>query len=359
MPTTLAAGRERAAARRRLRRRRLARTMVVGVAVVVLLVVLVTRGSGRKKPAASPAPTTAAGQAAGTVLAPATTASPPQQVHVAAAPAGLPAARSRPAVVAEQGSLLILGGLVGGTPGTSTATVLRFDPGAATVTPAGTLAVATHDAAATSAPAGTLVFGGGEATTIDTVQAYTAGGTHVVGHLPRPRSDVVAANVDGHAYVLAGFDGTTGQADVLRTDDGVTFTVVARLPVPVRYPGIVTVGSVIYLLGGVVGGRSVDDIQAVDVAAGSARVVAHLPTPVSDAMAFTLRGSVFLAGGLTGGTPRAAIERVDLATGTETPAGALPAPVADAGVGQVGDTAYLIGGEGPGRLSSILAVSPS
>jgi hypothetical protein len=320
--------------------------------VVVLVVVVLTRGSGKRASVTSRAPTTTAGRAPGTSTV------APQRVLVAASPVGLPAARSRPAVVAGGGSLLILGGLIGGTPGTSTAGVLRFDPGAGTVTPGGTLAVATHDAAAVTIAAGVLVFGGGEATTIDTVQVYGSSASRVVGHLPRPRSDVVATAVGGHAYVLGGFDGSAAQADVLRTDDGATFTVVAALPVPVRYPGIVAVGPIIYLLGGVSGGRAVDDIQAVDVTTGSARVVSHMAAPVSDAMAFMLGGSVFLAGGLFGGVPRSAIERIDLATGAATPAGALPSPVADAGVGQVGDTAYLIGGEGPGRLSSIFVVSP-
>src|SRR5665213_2855555 len=158
---------DRPSVRRRLRRRRVARTVIVVAVLFAAVLVIVTRGLGTRSPSHSGAATgtTATADQTSSGAQPATTVT--QQVRVVVA-ASLPAPRSRPAIVTDGGSLLILGGLVGGTPGTSTSSVLRFDPAADAVAPAGNLAVVTHDAAAASTAGGTLVFGGGEATTIDT-----------------------------------------------------------------------------------------------------------------------------------------------------------------------------------------------
>ena len=210
-----------------------------------------------------------------------------------------------------------------------------------------------------------FVFGGGSATTVDVVQAFGPTGTRVTGHLPRPRSDVVSAVVGGHAYVLGGFDGSRPTPEVLVTDNGVTFHLAATLPVPVRYPAVAAIGSVIYLVGGqsVIGaagsGPPVTDIQAVDVATGTATVISHLPGALTEAAAFVVRGAIFIAGGVRGGITQGGVYRLDPATGALTPVGTLPEPRADAGVGQIGDSAFLVGGEGPARLASVVELRPA
>jgi N-acetylneuraminic acid mutarotase len=330
----------------------------VVVAIVVIAVVATRGGStrGGRTPRAVGATTTSSASTAPT------TAPPPAALAVAHLPATLPQSVSRASVVVEGGRLIVLGGLHGASPGTSTPQVLTVDPGTGAAQVAPPLAVATHDAAAVQLGTSVFVLGGGAGTTIATVQQWTGTGTRVVSHLPQARSDIAAAVVGGRGYVVGGFDGTKPTADVLVTDDGTTFHVAATLPVAVRYPAIAVLGSKIYVIGGqsVSGpagnGPPVGDVQAVDVSNGSATVVSQLPGALTEASAFVLEGAVFVAGGVRGGIVQRSVFRLDPATGALTPVATLPEPRADAAVASVGATAYLIGGESPARLSSIVTL---
>ena len=354
----------------RRRVQRLARTIAVTVALALVLIFALSRlfgGGGNspvttRSPSAMPtagSPTPAPSSPAPSTPAPSLTAlGAPPSLSITTLPQGLPDALSRSQVQPDGQSLLILGGLSGAS---SVASVLRFSPASATVSSAGSLPVATHDAASAPYPGGTLVFGGGEATTIDTVQRYGAGGAAVVGRLPQPRSDLVAASIGGVIYVLGGYDGTTDQAGVLSTTDGKTFKVVAQLPLPVRYAGVGVVGTTIYLVGGTHNGAQTTDIQAVNVAAGTATVVSHLPVAISEEDVFVLGGAMFMAGGKAGATYRDQVDVLNPLTGALTRAGVLPEATADAGIGQIGNDVYLFGGESPARLKSIvqIGIAPS
>src|SRR5579871_3857375 len=350
-----------ASARRRRRRRlRLLRTVLVVLALAVIAFVA-TRGGGSPHPART-AGTTGTSIAASTTALVATTAPVPSALAVAHLPAPLPQAVSRASVVVENGRLVLLGGLHGPSPGTSTSQVLTIDPTSGAAQVAAPLSEATHDAAAVTFGSSAFVFGGGAGTTIASVQQWSGTGSRVVSHLPQARSDVTAVVVDGHGYVIGGFDGARPAADVLETDDAVTFHVAATLPVPVRYPAVAVLGSKIYVIGGqsVAGpggnGPPVADVQMVDVSNGSAAVVAQLPGAVTEAAGFVLRGAVFIAGGVRGGIVQRGVFRVDVGTGGLTAVATLPEPRADAAVATVGSTAYLLGGESPGRLSSIVTL---
>jgi hypothetical protein len=266
---------------------------------------------------------------------------------------------SRASVVVDGGRLLVLGGLHGSSPGTSTPQVLSIDPVSGAAKVAAPLAVPTHDAAALALNGVVLVFAGGSGSTIADVQQWGTAGTQVVSHLPQPRSDIAAVVVDGHGYVLGGFDGARPTPDVLETDDGRTFHVAATLRVPVRYPAVAVVGTTIYVIGGQAvsgaagNGPPVSDVQAVDLANGTASVLSQLPEPVTEASAFTMRGGVFLAGGVRGGVTQRGVFRLDPATGALSVVATLPEPRADAAVASINGMTYLIGGESPGRLASI------
>ena len=76
-----------------------------------------------------------------------------------------------------------------------------------------------------------LVLGGGSTASTDAVESVSrAGAATSAGHLPRPRSDLVAATVGGRTYVLGGYDGSTLDPSVLETTDGSAFKSVASSP---------------------------------------------------------------------------------------------------------------------------------
>jgi len=200
-----------------------------------------------------------------------------------------------------------------------------------------------------------LVFGGGtgEAGTAD-VQAVAAAGTaSIVGTLPEPRADLVAARVGNATYVFGGANGDTVLPDILRTTDGSTFTRVGTLPVPVRYPAIAVVGTAIYLFGGVSNSaRGIDTpaVQRFDTKRGVVDTVAQLPTSLSHASAVVLRGQVFVLGGYVDNSRLSdQILRFDPATGASAVVGMLPAAVSDAAAVVVGSRGYLVGGQGTDR----------
>src|SRR5262249_16475388 len=152
---------------------------------------------------------------------------------------------------------------------------------------AGSLTGPLHDLAAATLGGKTYAFGGGASTTVDTVQALSPGGSaQQVGHLPAALSDLSATSVAGRIYVLGGFDGWAASASVFQTVDGRTFTRVARMPTPVRYTAIATVGDKIYAFGGeLANGQDTNEIQEYDIGTERAVVAGHLAQPVSHAAA--------------------------------------------------------------------------
>lgn len=340
------------------------RTFAVGavLAVVVIAVLVYAMGSsGGNKSAPPPA---ASGHKSGT-----TTSSVARHAsgrHQPAASSGIPAIESgllpwqlsaplsREVAVpgAAAGSVSVLGGLTTGSVTTSTVVNLALPAG--TPTAAGALANPTHDAAGAILDGRVLVFGGGEATSFTTVQAYPVSATGapatgtVVGQLPHPRSDAGAVTIGKTAYVVGGYDGTAADPQVLSTTNGSSYRAVGSLPVPVRYPAVAALGRLIYAFGGQrVGGAgaAVDDIQRIDPASGKIVVVGHLPQALLGAAAVTLDGVVYVAGGTTGTADSGVIYAFDPATGRALVAGHLISPLSNAAVATVGGTAWLVGGE--------------
>ena len=89
---------------------------------------------------------------------------------------------------------------------------------------------------ASSWAGGRFVLGGGTASSVPTVQAFTPGTpATVTGAMSRARSDSGGVSAGPAGYVIGGYDGTRLDPEVLATRDGLHFRVAARLPVPVRY----------------------------------------------------------------------------------------------------------------------------
>ena len=313
------------------------------------------------------------------------------------APWHLPSALSRAGAAALPGGrVLLLGGLFASGGSSADVGVLDLETGA--LTSVATLASPTHDAGSAVLGGRAFLFGGGQAYPVATVEAVTlpggssasgssasgtSGGTSggasasggagiVTGQLPQPRADDEAVTVAGTAYVVGGYDGSTGDTAVLATQNGSSFSTVATLPVDVRYGAVTAAGGKIYVFGGesVPGGTTLEYttpspttspppgqqvalVQEIDPATHTARVAGYLPRGVQGAAAFELGGRIFLAGGdsyAPGSTPStgSTIWSFDPSTGAFRLVGHLAAPVSYAAVAVEGSTAWLIGGEHDG-----------
>jgi len=263
---------------------------------------------------------------------------------------------SRAVAVARGSDILIMGGLDANQ--ASSPEVFRLDPLRGVLTPAGSLALPTHDAAGSIIDGQPFVFGGGAQSSVDAVQSLLpAGQATISGRLPQPRSDLAAVKIGNTVYLVGGYNGSAAARDVLATTDGVHFRSVARLATGVRYPAVGALGNVIYVFGGEWANAPSDVVQMVDVPTGRVRVIGHLPEPRTQAAGFTIGGSIFVAGGYTPSGLSSSILRFDPTRTRFVPAGTLPAAVADSAVATIGDRAYLIGGEGPAALAGVVVVS--
>jgi outer membrane protein assembly factor BamB len=281
---------------------------------------------------------------------------PAPRVKAIEAPWLLSAPISRAVAVTGGSNLLIIGGLEASQ--LSSNGVFRLDPTTGVLTPAGSLALPTHDAAATVLHGEPFVFGGGAQTSVDAVQSLSnSGQPAIAGHLPAPRSDLSAVKIGTTVYLVGGYNGTVAARDVLATTDSVHFRVVARLANGVRYPAVSAIGDIIYVFGGEWANQPSDSVQAIDVRNGNVRIVGHLPDPRTQAAAFSLDGTIFVAGGHTPGGFSSDILRFDTDHMTFTRAGSLPAPEADTAVATIANRAYLIGGESPTARAGVVVVS--
>ena len=311
-------------------------------------------GSGR---AGGPPPASPSATRSGT-----TPPSSAASVRLRIAVAGeLPHGLSRTVAVAVNGKILLLGGLITGD--TTTSTVLRFDRASGTTTTAGRLARAVHDASGELLRGRPVVFGGGAATSVSDVQAWSGGTGSVIGRLARGRSDSAAALVGPTAYVVGGFDGTGMVRTVEATADGVHVGTGGRLVLGVRYPAAAAAGGSVWIVGGQLAttestrtGGQTDDIQRFDPATGRTVIAGHLPEPLGHATAFSLGGFVYVAGGRTGTHAVRTVWRIDPATGRATAVGTLPVAASDMAAVVIGDTAWLIGGETTGPEAPLRTV---
>lgn len=292
----------------------------------------------------------------------------------------LPDALSRAsAAPISGGRVLLLGGLFAS--GASSADVGVLDTSTGRLTSVGTLSSPTHDAGSTVIGGRVLLFGGGQATPFALVEGIplpsgagpiSSVAPAVTGELPRVRADGEAVTVGGAAYVVGGYDGSTGDAAVLVTANGSNFSPAATLPVAVRYPAVVAAHGTIYVFGGESQpggttaeystpsgsttpplGQQVAVVQAIEPRTRRAQVVGYLPHGLQGAMAFDLGGHIFLAGGDSyppGAKPRSGstVWSFDPSSDSFHVAGHLAAPVAYAAVAVKGRSAWLIGGERDG-----------
>ena len=301
----------------------------------------------------------------------------------------LSAPLSRMAVFPGQNSnqLVIAGGLTGA--GRSASVIYTLDTSNGNLAMTGTLPTPVHDSASAMLGSSYGMFGGGNTSSVGSVNVFSLNGASLSsGSLPQARSDGVAVNVNNKVYIIGGYNGATGDAQVLYTTDGKSFTKSANLPIAVRYAAVASSGSLIYVFGGEAtsgpnAGNPINAVQVINTANNTASVSAiKLPVPLEGASAFVINGEIFLAGGqssvpesITPGVGTTQVPGVTVASQSDTyntiwavdtvsnkvlNAGTLQLPIAYAGMAVLGSRAWLIGGEYNGTVvSSVQMVTPN
>jgi Kelch motif protein len=274
---------------------------------------------------------------------------PAPTVSARVLPWRLPAALSRSVAIRYGGqhSALLAGGL--GPGDASTDEVLRIDLRTGAARREAPLVEPLHDSAGALLAGRPVIVGGGGAAELDGVERLDRHGTwRLAGHLPGARSDLSVVAARHGLLVVGGYDGTRTPRAVLRTTDGARFERTGRLPLGVRYAGVARTGRWVWVLGGEVAGRELDEVLRVDTRTGHVRTVGRLPRPLGHEAVVAVAGRLLVMGGRT--APDAVTDALtwyDPRTHRWSRAGHLPYPVADAPAVVVGHHVFLLGGETP------------
>lgn len=280
---------------------------------------------------------------------------PSPRIVLARSAIRLPTGRSRAVALALGSGVLLCGGL---TSAGTTGSILELNLGTGHVQQLGFLSTAVHDAGGAVLDGAGYVFGGGRTVAGTTIQRIASAGTaSAVGHLPAVRADLAAAAVDGEIVIVGGGTPAFTDGRVLATADGHDLRTIGRLIVPVRYPAVAALESLVYVIGGTTPRGDTNVIQALDPATGLVRIVGHLPHPLSHASALVIGTTILVAGGRSAGRAQDQLLRLVPATGAVSTVGRLPAPVSDMAAVVVGGVGYLIGGETTSPIASIVTIS--
>ena len=288
-----------------------------------------------------------------------TTTAAPKASQLAVRVVGhLPTPAARVSVVAlPEGEIAALGGL---TAGGSSDQVLVGKPSA--LRHAGTLPVATHDAAAALLGGRVFLFGGGQTTSFDAIDRLdpATGAVKRVGTIGEPLSDLGAATVGSVTYLVGGYTGATWATAIQRFVPGHVPSVVGRLPAGLRYAGVASLGGRVYVAGGATTAGTSSAILSFDPSRGSVRRIGTLPHPVAHGALVALGQSLYLIGGTdAAGSPLATVVRIDPRTGKTTTAGSLPHPIADAGAAATGGAIVVVGGKSTNPTADVLEIRPT
>lgn len=268
------------------------------------------------------------------------------------ASATLPSPIERSSVVATKDGLMNLGGLdATGSSTSNTYSVnlitnkkskkISISFGASS-----SLQVPTHDAAAAYLGDAAYLFGGGQASSVATVEKIQAGSTSVAGTLPSPRSDLSLVQTSSTAYIVGGYNGSTLDPNVLSTSNGSSFTTIGQIVYPVRYGAAALYANTMYVFGGEQGGTLTTNVQAINLVTGQSEIVGQLPIALQGASAAVIDGEIYIIGGADqSGSMTSTIYQFDPATANITIAGSLPTPLGFSGSSVYQNRIVIIGGE--------------
>ncbi len=270
---------------------------------------------------------------------------------------------SRESVIASTGKLIILGGLT--LNGVSSNGVFSLAVNTGVLTYSGSLKIPFHDGAASQIGNSYTVFGGGATSSFSNVQSFPASSSSlqssgsVIGTLPQPLSDLSVvqdqSRENTNTYLLGGYNGTTLNADVYSTTNGVSFLKVTTLIQPVRYGAAILFDNNILVFGGETSTNSsqisaTNDIQEISLSDHTDKIIGHLSAPIYGGQVFLINGDIYFAGGqIPNGITSTSIVAFDPSNNKLYNAGLLPQAVAFGGYTVIGTghqaVGYIIGGE--------------
>lgn len=174
--------------------------------------------------------------------------------------------------------------------------------------------------------------------------------------MPRPRSEVGAAAIDGTIYVVGGFGGEAF-LDCYNAATG-SWSVGVDLPVGVHHPGVTALDGLVYVAGGYAADGGTGAVWAYDPATDSWSERAPLPTPRGALGLVALDGRLYTVGGALetlGGPVSDAVEVYDPATDNWESLPGLPTPREHLAVVAGDGRVYAVGGRAGGDESDPLA----
>src|SRR5665213_2963245 len=250
--------------------------------------------------------------------------------------------------------LVLLGGLDSSDTSTAAITILA---GGQAVS-AGRLPEAQHDAQGASLDGDVYVFGGGQFNSYDHIVRYEPGDgrVSVVGHLPRPASDVAVTTIGSTAYIIGGYDGQRALDTILAWRPGTVPVLVGHLPSGLRYAAVAGTTSKVIIAGGSTETGASRAILSFDPSTGRVTQIGSLPQPLTHASAASFHSAVYVIGGrgIAPSSQTSAILAIDPDSGRVHRAGHLALPLSDMAIATIGEHIVLAGGQGAsGTQSSI------
>ena len=219
------------------------------------------------------------------------------------------------------------------------------------------LTIPTHDAASSWIGANLYLFGGGQATSYDTIVQVKPPGAAVVGQLAMPLSDAGMTPYAGGALLIGGHNGNAfADGAVLYTRAGPALRAKAlfRLPVGLRYAGVAVSGKQLWILGGRTRSGMSREIYHYAPGFKRAEAVGRLPIAIDKAAAWAVPGYVLIAGGQTlAGVPQKTVYAFNELTRQVRVVGSLPSPMADMGYASDARGTYLVGGATAANLAEL------
>ncbi len=215
----------------------------------------------------------------------------------------------------------------------------------------------THDAASGWIGPALYVFGGGQATSYNTIVQIQPPRTAVVGQLPSALSDAGMVPYADGVLLIGGHNGNTFSTETFlytRKVSTLRAKGLFRLPVGLRYAGVALLGDRLWITGGRTATGMSREIYYVAPGSKQAQAVGRLPLAIDKAAAWAVPGYVLIAGGQTlQGVPQRKIYAFNTLTRQIRVVGILPTPLADMGYAAGSRGVYLVGGATAANLSAL------